>query len=389
MVEHHFVAAELARRRRANELREPAEVTPDGEMHVLVDGRRLVNFSSNDYLGLARHPLLRERAAEYAVRWGNGATASRVLAGNHPGYAAVEERLATLKGSEKAMVLNSGYQANVTLLPELADRHTLLLADRLNHNSLVQGAVLSRAVTRRYRHGDLDHLRTLLEQNCGSDKRRVVIATESLFSMDGDRSDIPALIDLASEFEAFLYIDDAHATGLFGSEGMGIAGGDGVDLVMGTFSKACGAFGAYIACSSELYDYLFNRCGGVVYSTALPPAALGAIDAVLDVVPTMGAARQRLQAAASRLRESLRQQGWSTGLSTTHIVPVIVGAAQEALDLSRWMQEQGVLAAAVRPPTVPSGQARLRLCLSAAHTRDQVDRVVQLLGDWRRRQGAS
>ena len=382
MEKHPFIEAELERRCSLDELRRPPTVTPEQGPFVSVDGCRLINFSSNDYLGLAHHPLLHERAVQFSQRWGTGAAASRVLTGSHPGYDQVESRLAALKGTEKAMVLNSGYQANVSLIPALADRRTLVLADRLNHNSLLQGALLSRAAVTRYRHGDMDHLRELLERNRSGDERRTILVSESVFSMDGDQSDVQAMVDLASEFGAFLYVDEAHATGVFGPDGMGLTCGMGVDLAMGTFSKACGAFGAYVACSESLYDYILNCCSGVLYSTALPPSVLGSIAAALDLIPTMGEERQRLREEAQWLRQRLQKQGWSTGASSTQIVPVHVGSSQSALELSGWLQSNGVLASAIRPPTVASGQARLRLCLSAAHSRSQLEQLVDLLAQW-------
>ena len=385
MVEQRFIEVELQRRRTTGELRQAQPATPESGPYVRVDDRRLVDFSSNDYLGLAHHPLLHQRAIEFSSKWGSGAAASRVLTGSHPGYSRVESKLAALKGTERAMVLNSGYQANVSLLASLADRHSLILGDRLNHNSLIQGALLSRAKLTRFRHADMDHLRQLLEENREGANRRTVIVSESVFSMDGDRSDIQALVDLAGEFAAFLYLDEAHATGVLGANGMGLSCGKDVDLAMGTFSKACGAFGAYVACSENLYSYILNCCSGVLYSTALPPAVLGSIEAALELVPTLVEERDRLHKHAEWLRQRLRDQGWSTGASTTQIVPVHVGDSGKALELAGWLEGNGVLAAAIRPPTVPSGKARVRLCLSATHTRQQVEHVAELLGRWRGR----
>lgn len=377
-----FMRAELARRQKAGQLRSLRTWEPCGGVRVRAEGRALVNFSSNDYLGLASHPLVRARAIEFVEHYGAGATAARLVCGSQPGFAQVEQTLARLKQTERALVLNSGYQANVSLLPALVDRRTLILLDRLCHNSLVQGALLGRGRLRRYRHGDLDHLRTLLAESAATYSRRVIV-TESVFSMDGDVSDIDALVELAGAFDALLVIDEAHATGVLGERGMGLTCGKAVDLSVGTFGKALGSFGAYVACGETLWEYLVNCCSGFIYTTALPPAVLGAVDAALELVPQMDAQRQTLLAHANYLRGALRAQGWDTGTATAQIVPLMVGAEGEALALNAYLEKNGVLAAAIRPPTVEPGRARLRLALSARHQPSDLDMLVELLQRWR------
>lgn len=377
-----FMRAELARRQQAGQLRSLRTWEPCGRARVRAEGRELVNFSSNDYLGLASHPLVRARAIEFVEHYGAGATAARLVCGSQPGFAQVEPTLAALKQTERALVLNSGYQANVSLLPALVDRRTLILLDRLCHNSLVQGALLGRGRLRRYRHGDLDHLRTLLAESAATPSRRVIV-TESVFSMDGDISDIDALVELAGEFDALLVIDEAHATGVLGERGMGLTCGKAVDLCVGTFGKALGSFGAYVACGEKVWEYLVNCCPGFIYTTALPPAVLGAVDAALELVPQMDAQRRTLLAHANYLRGALRAQGWDTGTATAQIVPLMVGAEGAALALNAYLEKNGVLAAAIRPPTVEPGRARLRLALSALHQQSDLDMLVDLLQRWR------
>lgn len=355
-----------------------------GGVELEVDGRCLVNFSSNDYLGLAGDMRLQQRAEDYARRYGSGATAARLICGNHPGFAAVEQKLARLKGEEAALVFNSGFQANVSLLPALADRRSLVLIDRLAHNSLYQGAVLSRARVQRYRHGDLGHLQQLLQQSAGQYGRTVMV-TESVFSMDGDVSDVPALVALAQKYGALLLVDEAHATGVMGADGMGLAGGQGVDVVMGTFGKALGVFGAYIACSERLREYAINCCSGFVYSTGLPPGVLGAVEAALELVPGLGPRRQKVLEHAAFVRREATDLGYDTGASASQIVPLILGEESAVLALAAWLEECGALAVAIRPPTVEPGRARLRLALSAAHTDEQVEWLVGLLKEWRGR----
>jgi len=362
-------------------------VRPDGAGRIRRDGRMLINFSSNDYLGLSAHPLLVERACDWTQRWGAGSKASRLVCGTLDLHAEVEAKLARLKGTEAALLLNSGWQANAAILPALFDRDllggdALVFTDRLNHASLHHGCAAAGVRQIRFRHNDLDHLDSLLAQRAGTPGARFIV-TESVFSMDGDRADVPALAELAEKHGAFLFLDEAHATGVLGPNGMGLAGTarGRVDLAMGTFSKALGGFGAYVAGSKALCDYLVNRCGGLIYATALPPAVLGAMDAALDLVPTLDAERSRLHAAADRLRGAFGDLGIDTGESSTQIVPAIVGAEDAALALSRRLEERGVLGIAIRPPTVPAGTSRLRFALSAAHDGADLDALIGAVAD--------
>ncbi|AWJ86044.1 8-amino-7-oxononanoate synthase (plasmid) [Azospirillum sp. TSH58] len=362
-------------------------VRPEGAGRIRRGGRTLLNFSSNDYLGLASHPRLVERAGDWARRWGAGSTASRLVCGTLELHAEVEAKLARLKGTEAALLFNSGWQANAAVLPALFDREllgaeALVFTDRLNHASLHHGCAAAGVRQIRFRHNDLDHLDSLLAQRAGEPGVRFVV-TESVFSMDGDRADVPALAALAERHGAFLFLDEAHATGVLGPRGMGLAAlGEGrVDLAMGTFSKALGGFGAYVAGSQALCDYLVNRCGGLIYATALPPAVLGAMDAALDLVPTLDAERARLQGMAERLRAAFHGLGIATAGSSTQIVPAITGAEEDALALSRRLEERGILGIAIRPPTVPPGTSRLRFALSAAHTDADLEALTGAVAD--------
>jgi 8-amino-7-oxononanoate synthase len=348
---------------------------------VCVGGNELVDFSSNDYLGLSHHPALIRRAGEYVGRWGAGAGASRLVSGNLPPVARIEERIALGKGTEAALIFVSGVQANLTLLPALLDARVLggeplVYADRLNHASLIQGCAAAGVRQIRFRHNDLFHLEELLERQKDEARPRVII-TETVFSMDGDRADIPALRELAGRYGAFLYLDEAHATGVLGEGGFGLAHGLRNGLVMGTFSKGLGGFGAYAACSHELRDYLLNRCGGVIYATALPPAVLGAMEAALDLLPGMDAERARLAAHGARFRAALREAGLDTGASSTQIVPLILGAEERALNMARQLEAEGFLAVAIRPPTVPVGTSRIRFTFSALHTDVQIEALTE------------
>jgi 8-amino-7-oxononanoate synthase len=375
-----FIHNALADRRQTDRLRSLTPLIPIDATQVLKQNQPLINFSSNDYLGLSKHPALIDRAKDYSQRYGTSATASRLVAGTYDIHSALEDRLAAAVGQESALLFGTGFQANLTLLPSLADHHSLVLCDRLIHNSLLQGIQLSGARFSRYRHNDLEALESALQAAQAKPYNRILIVSETLFSMDGDRSDVPALVDLAQRYGAILYLDDAHALGVLGPNGMGLAAHQpGVDLVVGTFGKAFGSFGAFVACSRSLRDYLINCCPGLIYTTALPPSVIGSIDAALDLIPGMGADRQRLDAQGSLLRDRLTTLGYDCGPSTSQIVPAIVGGEAEALALATGLEAQGFLAIAIRPPTVPIGSARLRFTLSSAHSTAQCEALLQAL----------
>jgi 8-amino-7-oxononanoate synthase len=345
----------------------------------------LINFSSNDYLGLARHPALTARASEWAERWGTGAGASRLVTGNLDLFAAIEEKIARAKGTEAALVLGSGFLLNGTVLAALFERDAvgpepLVFSDRLNHASIHHGCRAAGVRQVRYRHNDMNHLEHLLERHAADEAARFII-TESVFGMDGDRADLARLVELSDRHGAFLYVDEAHATGVLGPRGFGLSPAfpGRVDLVMGTFSKALGGYGAYLACSKTLRDYLVNKCAGLIYSTALPPPVLGAIDAALDLVPGLEDERRALHGNADRLRDALKAAGFDCGRSSTQIVPVILGVDEAVLAASRALEEEGMLAIAIRPPTVPRGTSRIRFALSAQHSAGDVDRLAAAL----------
>lgn len=382
-LDSHLQAA-LARIDKAGQRRtlRAAALAPGGR--VIRDGRELVDFSSNDYLGLARHPLLIDRAREWTARHGTGSGASRLVTGTSDAHLALEAKIAAFKGTEAALIFATGWQANAAVIPALlaAIPGVAVFTDRLIHASMHAGIAMAGVRQHRFRHNDLDHLEALLASK-GADAPARLILTESVFSMDGDRADLQRLTAIAEAHDAALFVDEAHATGVLGPEGRGLSAEvpGRIDLVMGTFSKAMGGFGAYVAGSQVLIDYFVNTASGFIFTTAPPPAVLGAIDAALDLVPGMDAERAHLAALGDRLREGLDALGLDHGDSSTQIVPAVIGAEEQAMALSAKLEAAGFLASAIRPPTVPPGTSRLRLALRASHSAADIDAFLGVLGD--------
>jgi len=382
-IKRSFIKKGLEDRHSQRLLRSMKGIKPLSGVEIEVDGQRMLNFSSNDYLGLSNNPLLRDRAMEFILRYGSGSTASRLVCGNFECFEHVEKKIAELSGRQSALIFNSGFQANASLLPSLADRDTAILSDRLNHNSLIQGCLLSRCHVEPFKHNDMGHLEELLKKIRKNGKeKRILIVTEAVFSMDGDQSDIDTIIGLSRKYDAFLFVDEAHSTGLFGRNGMGLTSWKDVDITMGTLGKAAGSFGAYVACDTEVRDYLINFCYGLIYTTALPPSVLGAIDAAMDLIPGMDKEREELLNKADHLRKALSGLGFNTSTSTTHIIPIVIGDEEKTMALSRWLEINGILAVTFRYPSVARGDSRIRLTLSAAHTWEQIEMLIDLLRSW-------
>ncbi len=341
------------------------------------EGRRFLNFSSNNYMALSEHPELRNESVRWGEKYGSGSGASRLITGTSAACLRLEDEIARWKGTEASIVIGSGYLANSGIIPALADRSAVIFADKLNHASLNAGCQLSGAEFLRYRHNDVDHLVSFLEKH--KDNPRKLIVSDTVFSMDGDIAPLDDIKRLAKEYDALLYLDDAHASGVFGEHGEGLS--DGADIAMGTFSKALGSYGAYAACSSLMKDYLINRCGTFIYSTALPPAVLGSIAAAVSLVqtPACNEARKNLYEKFTYLRTSLEKAGFDTANSRTPVIPVIIGDSGEVIKLSSKLFEKGILALPVRPPTVPKNTARIRISVNAAHTYEDIDRLIDAL----------
>lgn len=373
------VARELARLEADGLLRRTTAWPQAGGAIRLADGRTLVNLSSNDYLALARDPLVIARAGAALARYGAGACASRLMCGTLELHEELERALAELCGAEAALVLSSGFGTNAGLLPALAGRDDVLFLDRLVHASLVDGARLSGATLVRFPHSDVEALARLVERTPCRGRR--VFVCESVYSMDGDVAPLAALEALARRVDAALVVDEAHALGVFGGGG-GLCRALGVrpDLLVGTLGKALGSVGGFVACDPELRAYLVNRCRSFVFATALPPASAAAALAAVERLRAEPGLGETLLARARGLREALRARGLAVPALGTQILPVHVGGNAEAMALAARLREEGLLVTAVRPPTVPAGTARLRLSVTLAHEPAVLDRAAEAIG---------
>lgn len=346
-----------------------------------VDGRDLVSFCSNDYLGLAADPALTEALVDGARRWGVGSGAAHLVSGHLTPHAALEARLAAFTGAERALLFSTGYMANLGIVPALVGRGDAVFADRLNHASLIDAAQLARAEHRRYPHGDVDALDRLL---AASTAKRKLILTDAVFSMDGDLAPLPELLALAERHDTWLVVDDAHGFGVLGPQGRGSLAHFGLPpsprlIHMGTLGKAAGAAGAFVAGAAVVIEWLLQRARTYIFTTGGSPAIACALLAALDLIERGDTRRDHLQRLTTQLRSGLAETRWQLLPSPTAIQPVLVGDNHEVLRVAAALFERGLWVPAIRPPTVPAGGARLRVSLSAAHTPEQVARLIDAL----------
>ncbi len=349
--------------------------------HIQQDGKSYLLFSSNNYLGLANHPVLKSAAISAIETWGVGAGASRLVSGNCPLYAVLEAALAQFKCTESSLVFNSGYTTNIGALGAILKRGDLVLSDRLNHASLIDGARRSEGTFRVYHHKDVSHLEAMLSRRRQS--QAAVIVTDGIFSMEGDIAPLPEIVRLAEAYDALVYLDDAHATGVLGSHGRGTCDHFHITspkvIQMGTLSKALGGFGGFIAANRLLIDYLVNKAGPFIYTTALPPSLLASALAAINLIQKDDSFRKKLWQHAGYVRQKITALGFDILGSETPIIPIRLGSSEMAMAFSRRLFDEGVYLPAIRPPTVPSGSARLRISLMATHTQEEIDLLLSLL----------
>lgn len=352
--------------------------TPQGP-HIRIDGRDYLAFASNDYLGLANHPALREAMQQAISDWGVGAGASALVAGHFAIQQQAEDALAEFVGCEAALLFGSGFAANLGVISSLMSRGDEIFADRLCHASLNDGCVLSRATLKRFRHNDLLHLENLLQQ---SEARTRMIVVDAVYSMDGDEAPLPALLALAERYDAWLMIDDAHGFGILG-EGAGVLQEFALRqprvIYMGTLGKAAGVAGAFVGGTRLLIDWLVNRARSYIYTTAHPPAQAAAILAALPIIRNEKWRRNLIESHIYRLRSALSDSACSLITSRTPIQAIIIGDNEATVRVAGALREEGIWVPAIRPPTVPAGTARLRVSLSAAHSEQDMDRLLEAL----------
>jgi glycine C-acetyltransferase/8-amino-7-oxononanoate synthase len=348
---------------------------------VVLDGKPVLLLCSNNYLGLADHPRVREAAADAAMRWGVGAGASRLVSGTMTIHRRLEDALSAFKDREATVLYGSGYLANIGVVSALAGRNEVVFSDELNHASIIDGCRLARAETVVYRHNDVEHLAWCMQQ-AGS--RASVVVTDSVFSMDGDVAPLTEIVDLAQRYGVRTVVDEAHGTGCVGPGGRGAVADAGldqeVDVVIGTLGKALGAYGAFAACDAEMARFLTNTSRPLIFSTAPPPPAIAGALAALELLIEQPRMVEKLQANADVMRTELAAEGFEVAGSTTQIVPLIVGDAGLAMRVCEAAIERGVFAQAIRPPTVPDGTSRLRLALMASHTKAELREAARALG---------
>jgi 8-amino-7-oxononanoate synthase len=355
-------------------------VEGDQSHRVKVQGREVIQFSSNNYLGLASHPRLKEKVVKIVEEYGCGSGASRLVSGNLNLYEQLEVKLAHFKNTPSALVFSSGYMANLGVITSLMQEGDVIFSDELNHASIIDACRMSRAEIVIFRHRDAENLEGLMKTKKGC---RKLIVTDGIFSMEGDIAPLPDFAHIAEQYLALLMVDDAHATGVLGKRGSGTAehfGLDGrVDIQMGTLSKALGGFGAYIAGDDELRDYLINTARSFIFTTALPPAVLASSIAALEVIEENPGLRERLWENVRFFKPRVQALGFRITRTETPIIPVIIGDPHLAVQMAKMLFDEGVWMQAIRPPAVPEGTSRLRITLMATHTREELEIALSAL----------
>lgn len=346
---------------------------------ILLNGKKMINLCSNNYLGLVNHPAIKKGAIEAINKYGVGASSARNIIGNTDLYEEMERLIAEFKNEEAALVMQSGYNCNVGAIPAIVEKEDLVISDELNHASIIDGVKLCKADKKIYKHLDMDSLEQVLKENRAK-YNKVLILTDAVFSMDGDIAPLPKIVELAKKYEAMTYVDDAHGTGILGKGGRGTVDhfqlNGQVDFTMGTLSKAIPVQGAYVAGSQAMKDWVLRGARSILFSTCIPPAAVGAIIAVIKLMMSSTEQIDKLWDNTRYFKKELSDLGFNIGNSQTPITPVIIGAEDKAMEFSRKLLEKGVLASGIVFPVVPRGTGRLRCIVTAEHTKEQLDYCV-------------
>jgi 8-amino-7-oxononanoate synthase len=372
---------DLAQIKQAELYRNLCEMSSATGPRVIIEGKTVLLMASNDYLGFCSHPAIKKAAQDAISVWGTGAGASRLISGNNSLFRELEKQLASLKKTEDALVFSTGYMANIGLLSAVGQAGDVIYSDELNHASIIDGCRMSRAHVEIFPHKDTDTLAALLKQ--GHQFRRRIIVTDGVFSMDGDLAPLPRLVELARDHAAMIIVDDAHATGVLGKQGGGTVEHFGlhgeVDIIMGTMGKALGCFGAFVAGSQELRELLINRARPFIFTSALPPAVVASALEAMSLLDKEPEWRKALWENVDFFKNGLWGGGFSTHDSATPIIPIIVGEAHRAVSISESLLQEGLFVQAIRPPTVPEGSSRLRITVTAVHTKEDLSWALGIL----------
>jgi glycine C-acetyltransferase len=359
----------------------PRVLAGEQKATVVMDGREVITLSSNNYLGLTVHPRLREAAIRAIERYGVGTGAVRTIAGTMTIHEELDEKLARFKQTEAALVMQSGYATNLGVINALMQEGNVIISDELNHASIIDGARLSKAARKIYPHKDMAGLRRALEESRGAGK--VMVVTDGVFSMDGDIAPLPEIVALAEEYGAFVMVDDAHASGVLGKNGRGTVSHFGLEgrvaIQVGTLSKGIGAMGGYVACSRELRDFLLQRCRPILFSTTHPPSVVATCIAAIELLESDESLITRLWENTRFFKRALQELGFNTGHSETPITPIIVGEGALAMRFSARLFEEGVFAQGIVYPTVPADKCRVRTIVTALHTRQELEKALEIL----------
>jgi len=351
--------------------------------NIIIDGKELIDLSSNDYLGLADHPSLLQESKRMAEEYGTSSSASRLMSGDLHIHHLLEEVVADFKGKEASLVFGSGFLANIGIISAICQKTDAVFSDRLNHASIIDGILLSGAQFFRFRHNDIGHLENLLKKERAKFKKALIVI-ETIYSMDGDRPPLKEIVNLKKKYNCILMVDEAHATGIFGRNGAGIVEEEDltheVDIIMGTFGKALGSYGAYVAASKKTIDYLVNRARSFIYSTALPPSVIGANLTAIEIIKKEPFRRKILLEHVEYFRGLLKNKGFNTR-GSSQIIPVVIGDNKKAIIVANMLQQHSIFALPIRPPTVPRGEERIRFSVTCYHSKEILYKVAEVFND--------
>lgn len=378
------IKKELKALQEQDRFRSTKQIESAQETRIQIEGKDLLLFCSNNYLGLANHPILKEAAVKAINQYGMSSVASALISGYMAPHAELETCMADFLGTEASVVFPTGYTANLGVMTALLGPEDIIFSDQLNHRSIIDGCRLSRAKVEIYQHGNIDHLRSKLQH--APNHRRRLIVTDGVFSMDGDIAPLPKLVSLSQEFDTILMVDDAHGTGVLGQNGrgtfehFGLSSAD-VDIHMTSGSKALGASGGFISGNSDLIDLIRNRSASYIYTTAMPPDACASTTAAINLIANSSDIRQNLWHNTKIIREGLQELGFGVGNTQTQIIPIIIGNDKKTVAISTELYERGIYLYGIRPPTVPEGQSRLRLSVMATHTEKDIQFLLDTMAD--------